>query len=170
MSLRGNFGSPNARCLILCIILLVVAGMCVPGLKKLQQFFEARQELTVARQLIPNAESIASMSVSRFYNQGSEIPQFIVPREHVSAILESLKVVRIIDQSNEPIVPWVGLGIVEIETLAGEKFSIHVYRTNLPVGEFGVERGSTFVKCRGGNSEQFANAVLTAYRAFTKPE
>jgi hypothetical protein len=93
-----------------------------------------------------------------------------VPAEHVPAILDSLKVERIIDQSKEPIVPWVGLGIVEIETLAGEKFSIYVYRTNLPVGEFSVERESISVKCRGGNSEQFANAVAAAYRASRRSE
>jgi hypothetical protein len=161
--LRTIFTSPNGRSLLLGLVLLVIVVICILGLKKLEQ-------QDTANRLMPDADSIATMTVSRVSHQGSDMPRFVVPREHIPAILDSLKVQRVIDQRKEPIVPWVGLGLVEIETLAGEKVSISVYRTNLPVGEFSVVRGSIWEKCRGGNSEQFANAVVAAYGASRKSE
>jgi len=150
--------SPKLVDYVVIALILVIVGLLVPGAAKLWELYAESERRELPEWLSDLApERVVGMTVSPApFGECAELggDPFVVPEEHFAAILDSIKATSIIDHVRGPV-----YGKVNIRDADGS-ISVTVFAK-----ELAISRGSIVVYCRGGDSERFKGAVLSAYRA-----
>ena len=122
----------------------------------------------------PDPTTITSMDVrlssssalkTAFENRGATKPDtFSVKTEQIPELLRHFRVTAILDDTKDPIVPWIGLATLEMKQ-GTHDINVSVFQTDKDVGAFTVNVGSTWIKYRGGNDNEFSEALADAFVA-----